>query len=48
MEGASQGGLPLASLVLPSMWPGQPRNMHSFSTVLVAHCPPSCWLNDVA
>ena len=42
-------GVPAASLVLPSMEPGQPvSNMHSLSAVLVAHCPPSRCLNEVA
>ena len=30
------------------MEPGQLANMCHMSAVLVAHAPPSCWLNDVA
>ena len=39
----------MASMVMPSMEPGQPSsNMRSLYAGLVAHCPPSRWLNEVA
>ena len=45
----AHSGVPVRSLALPSMEPGQPlSNMRHLTALLVAHCPPSRWLNEVA